>query len=197
MRFLVFLFVVVSMSASSDAKVADVTKQVASLAKKEWNTQVLPRLPRSTLTTPDFIGWETRLSDPIPQDWPRPSGRLVYYAHARGMNPMVLKDAEFVGPVWATIEVDLNSKKPPMLVRGAAQIRKLGMQGVRPLTAKEKSTLDVKVLENLAKQKPSQAELEKLRAYYSLQRSLGNVPEFAIDQNDDFFAWVDGEKSQR
>lgn len=175
---------------SVNASVSDVSKKAREIAEREWKARVVPRLQKTDLADPNQVTWSLRVSDPIPREWPPFSGHFLYYAHARGRSRM-FADIEIIGPVWAIIDLDPSAKAKPALTEQATRITKLGMQGLRPLTKQEKVALDPKVMELLTKKKLASREEGKLRGYYATQRKLGNVPEFAIDQNHDFFSWVE------
>jgi hypothetical protein len=88
--------------------------------------------------SPNYRFWEYRISPPFPAVWPPDgSGIIYYYAYAAAMNPNVLVDGEWLGPVWARVRVDLKDESMPRLEILTREIKELRIIGVRPLSAEE------------------------------------------------------------
>jgi hypothetical protein len=77
-----------------------------------------------------------RLSPPVPATWP-PTGKGGYYvyAFAAGARPSV-HDGEEVAAPWARAVIDGTNQR----VEDLGQLKRLGMQGVRPLSG---STVEI------------------------------------------------------
>jgi hypothetical protein len=167
---------------------------IEALFAQQWQAQVAPALPAPDLSRPGSISWMTRTSPPLPPEWPWQGGGLVYYAYARGMSPD-LRDGEYAGPVWGMAEQPGDAAAAPAFTPLPAEITRRGTQGVRPLTAQETETLQADPAALLAaagqeKAAGAAAAQEKLKAYYCLEKSLGNLPEPIPQRHAAFFAWL-------
>ncbi|WP_225413964.1 hypothetical protein [Stigmatella hybrida] len=163
-----------------------IVASVKAAAKKTWKESVDTR--RENPADAGFISWDTRLSDPLPMTWPLVEPTFAFYAYARGMNPMRLRDGEFVGPTWARITWSTHGQKLE-LIRLDTRLTSHGVQGVRPLRKEELEILRVKPLEVLLGPR-TKAEDQQLKSYYCLQRSVGNIPPEAVTAHAAFFEWL-------
>ncbi|MFP2924904.1 hypothetical protein ACLESO_06745 [Pyxidicoccus sp. 3LG] len=175
------------MSKNSPPDTAEVLAQVRAVAEQRWRESLAPRNVNPADAA--FIGWRTHVSDPFPMTWPSVDGTLVFYALARGMNPRVLRDGEHVGPTWARITWSARDEKTELTLLDV-RLESRGVQGVRPLRQEELEILEVKPLEALLGSRTAAAE-QQLKAYYRLQRSLGNIPSEAMTAHAAFFSWLD------
>ena len=84
---------------------------------------------------PDFTGWSSRLTPPLPEAWP-PDGlsTLFAYAYPCGFSPR-LHDAERIGAPWAQVARENDSCVRWTLLR--EEICEIGIQGFRPLNEEE------------------------------------------------------------
>jgi hypothetical protein len=165
---------------------AEVMAKVRAVAELEWKQSLAPK--NADPADAAFIGWRTDLSDPFPKTWPSVDGTLVFYAFARGMNPLVLRDGEFVGPTWARIIYSAQYKKTELTLLDL-RLESRGVQGVRPLSQDELELLKLKPLAALLGSRNAATE-QALKSYYRLQRSLGNVPAEAVTAHAAFFEWL-------
>ncbi|WNG20060.1 hypothetical protein [Cystobacter fuscus] len=172
---------------NSPPDTAEVMATVRAVAEQKWKESLAPRNANPADAT--FIGWRTYVSDPFPLTWPSVEGTLVFYAFARGMNPGVLRDGEFVGPTWARMTYSAQDKTTELTLLDV-RLESRGVQGVRPLRQEELEILKLKPLEALLGSRKAAAD-QKLKSYYCLQRSLGNIPSEAVTAHAAFFNWLD------
>jgi hypothetical protein len=163
-----------------------IVASVKAAAQKTWKESVETK--RGNPADAGFISWDTRLSDPLPMTWPLVEPTFAFYAYARGMNPMRLRDGEFVGPTWAKITWSTHGQKLE-LTRLDTWLTSHGVQGVRPLQKEELAILKVKPLEVLLGPR-TEAKDQQLKSYYCLQRSVGNIPPEAVTAHSAFFQWL-------
>ncbi|QRN93534.1 hypothetical protein JRI60_30670 [Archangium violaceum] len=175
------------MSKNSPPDTAEVMAKVRAVAEQKWKESLAPK--NANPADAAFIGWRTDISDPFPMTWPSVDGTLVFYALARGMNPQVLRDGEFVGPTWARITYSAQDKKAELTLLDV-RLESRGVQGVRPLRQEELEILKSKPLDFLLGSRTAAAD-QKLKSYYCLQRSLGNIPSEAVTAHAAFFKWLD------
>ncbi|MFP2908910.1 hypothetical protein ACLESD_28445 [Pyxidicoccus sp. 3LFB2] len=176
-----------NMSKNVPPDSAEIVAKVTALAEQKWKETLA--LKKGNPADAAFIGWQTRLSDPFPMAWPSVEQTLVFYALARGMNPMVLRDGEYVGPTWARIIYSARNHQAELTLLDD-RLESRGVQGVRPLRREEFEVLKRKPLELLLRERTADEE-QQLKAYYCLQRSLGNIPPEAVAAHADFFQWLD------
>ena len=82
--------------------------------------------------------WTYSICPGVPLDWPpNPDLFLIYYIYALGHAPRSLADGTYIAAPWAGIEVDTKRKSDPKFKLLLSKIRKIGIQGVRPLSKKE------------------------------------------------------------
>jgi hypothetical protein len=164
--------------------------EIDALFAREWQARMEAGLPAPGPGAPGFIGWSSRTTPPLPPRWPRQGKALVYYAYARGLSPE-LRDGEYAGPVWGMAEQAAGGA-PPAFTLLAGKIARAGTQGVRPLTAEETELLqaDPAALLDAAEAEAKGGAREKLRAYYCLEKELGNFPDPIPARHAAFFAWL-------
>jgi hypothetical protein len=118
--------------------VAQAMDSIRPLLEEKWKDlarTVLPFHPTQSEM------WNYRITVPFPAFWPPARGSpLVYYDVPYGIDPGRLADAELVGDPWARITVQTN--RPPRVELLEKKVVKLGTQGVRPITQKEKEIYD-------------------------------------------------------
>jgi hypothetical protein len=165
----------------------EVMAKVRAMAEQKWKESLAPR--NANPADAAFIGWRTDISDPFPMTWPSAEGTLVFYALARGMNPQVLRDGEFVGPTWARMTYSAQDKTTELTLLDV-RLESRGVQGVRPLRQEELEILELKPLDSLLGSRKATTD-QKLKSYYCLQRSLGNIPSEAVIAHTAFFEWLD------
>ncbi|MCP3140312.1 hypothetical protein [Pyxidicoccus xibeiensis] len=166
---------------------AAITAKVTAVAEQKWKESL--GLKMGNPADADFIGWQTALSAPFPMAWPSGDPTLAFYAFAWGMNPFVLKDGQYVGPTWARITHSPHDAKTELTLLDM-RLESRGVRGIRPLRQEELGILEVKPLEVLLGPRTKAGD-EKLKAYYCLQRSLGNLPSEAVAAHAAFFEWLD------
>ncbi|MGE6758266.1 hypothetical protein ACQKGO_09665 [Corallococcus interemptor] len=176
-----------SLPAPPPVDTVAIVASIKATAEKTWKESVDTQ--RGNPADAGFVSWSTRLSDPLPMTWPLVEPTFAFYAYARGMNPMRLRDGEFVGPTWARITWSAKDQKPE-LTRLDTKLTSHGVQGVRPLTKDEVETLKVKPLDLLLSPR-TKATDQQLKSYYCLQRSVGNIPPEAVTAHAAFFKWLD------
>lgn len=176
-----------SMSKNAPPDAAEIIAKVTDLAEQEWKKSLA--LKRGNPDDADFIGWETRLSAPFPLAWPSVEQTFAFYAVARGMNPFVLRDGEYVGPTWARITCSVQSQKTELTLLDT-RLESRGVQGVRPLRHEELDVLKLSPLDALLGTRTAATDAQ-LKAYYCLQLSLGNIPPEAVAAHAAFFKWLD------
>jgi hypothetical protein len=167
----------------------EVIAQVKAMAEQAWKASV--GTERGNPADAGFIFWDGRLSDPLPMTWPPVEPTFAFYAFARGMNPMTLRDGEYVGPTWARITWSARSRKMELTLLDT-RLTSLGVQGMRPLRQGELEILKLQPLEALLGPRTKAADAQ-LAAYYRLQRSLGNIPPEAVRAHAAFFEGLGGE----
>jgi hypothetical protein len=176
-----------SMSENSPLDTAELMAKVAAVAEQKWKESLAPK--KGSPAGADFIGWRTYISDPFPMMWPSMDRTFAFYAFARGMNPRALPGAEFVGPTWARITCSAQNKKTELTLLDV-QLKSHGVQGVRPLRQEELEILKLKPLDSLLGSRTETAD-QKLKSYYCLQLSLGNIPSEVVAAHAVFFKWLE------
>lgn len=80
------------------------------------------------------VVWQYRVSLPFPADWPY-KGVEFYYVYAAGQDLRnMIADGELIAGPWARIEITPNGQNFVVLTK---KLKKIGIQGVRPLNSKE------------------------------------------------------------
>jgi hypothetical protein len=176
-----------SMSKNAPPDAAEILAKATALAEQQWKESLA--LKPGNPADASFIGWETRLTAPFPMAWPSVEQTFAFYAVARGMNPGVLRDGEYVGPTWARITCSAQGLKLELTLLDT-RLESRGVQGVRPLRREEMEILKLKPLDALLGARTAATDAQ-LKAYYCLQRSLGNIPPEAVTAHAAFFTWLD------
>ena len=104
---------------------------------------------------------------------------------------MNLRDAEVEGPVWGAVTSVWNAKTNAWTSTFALltkTVKNSGTTGFRPLTAKE-SDLHASDPVTLFRDE-SVSGIDKLKRYYCLERTLGNIPDDAAKRHAAFFEWL-------
>ena len=164
-------------------------KEVTEIAKNKWHSLIQPNLPTIDLSKPGAIAWDTRMSDPYPVEWPSRKTGFVFYAYAFGRNSVRLKGAEYKGPAWGKLIVTSTDRGAPVFTMITRDLKAVGRVAVRPLLHNEIDILSHDPIQ-LIQFEPSEGRDRDLRAYYCLQKSIGNVPVEAIKDHEKFFAWL-------
>jgi hypothetical protein len=87
---------------------------------------------------PAGVSWDYYVSPPFPVQWPPDADhRLFYYIYAMGYSPQNLSDGSYISAPWGRIEVVRTKNIPPKFIRLSKKLRKIGIQGVRPINRKE------------------------------------------------------------
>jgi len=144
--------------------------------------------------------WNYRITVPFPAFWPPASENpLVYYAVPYGIDPGKLADAELVGAPWARIA--FHQSLPLRLELLEKKIVKLGIQGVRPITQKEKEiySSEKEITGYLAKLSSppdeSAPEVKQLRDFYRRWKSHNGVlADRLVEYHRSFFNWLMGKE---
>lgn len=167
--------------------------EVEALFQKNWDQHIKPQIPdekSSPQKTP--TSWSPRLTPPLPLEWPRTSQKIVFYSSMRGIDFANIADGENTGPVWAKITVGLIPGQKSHTLRFeliTTQFKKLGTQGVRPLSKSEIQILQSNPLQLLFST-PSQQDDRALKDYYCLQKAVGNLPQELLKLHPQFFKWL-------
>jgi hypothetical protein len=116
--------------------------QIEPIIKAEWaklNAGIPP-----VRSFKEFKSWSFAISPAIPAAWPpNGSGVVHYYAYARAVNPMMLMDGEFTAAPWARLTVDTTRQgSNPAIEILMTEVREIGIQPVRPITAKEQALFE-------------------------------------------------------
>jgi hypothetical protein len=145
------------------------------------------------------ILWTYQVSPPFPMDWfPAPTRRLCYYAYATGFSVQGgLADAVYVAAPWCRVIVDWAAESPPVLEHLSSHLRKIGIQGFRPITAAEKAVYDQagsvgRYLSGLTSIPEALApETRRLKAYYcTWSNHNGTVLPEIQAFHEGFFGWL-------
>ena len=158
--------------------------RVQALVEDKWQTMKVAR--------PLGMLWSARLSPPIPLEWPNKGRGLVFYAFARGLSLRDLRDGEYVGRVWSKVTVN-----PELGFEWVTKTLVVTEEvvGVRPLTSQEIEVLNVDPVQLLGQQ--SAENDKKIRAFYCLNKYLGNLPQEAVVAHPAFFRWLSCQEEQR
>lgn len=175
--------------ARGDAKLDSLKDQINAITEGKWNELIEPKLPRIEPSSSSFISWHLRLADPIPEEWPNNRHSLLFYAYARGQS-FGLRDGEYTGAVWARVTVSVTSESEPDFLLLTDRIREMGRIGVRPLAPEEVTILSADPIALLLNDRTSEND-KKIKAYYCLQRALGNIPNETEALHTSFFEWLD------
>ncbi len=166
---------------------------IRPLLEEKWK-DLARTVPRFQL--PQNEMWNYRIIVPFPAFWPpAPGNALVYYAILYGVNLGGLADAELVGAPWARITVQKDN--PPVVELLEKKVVKIGTQGVRPITQKEKEIYDsekavIGYLGKLCSQPGESApEVKTLRDFYRLWKSHNGVlADRLVEYHRAFFSWL-------
>jgi hypothetical protein len=166
---------------------------IRPLLEEKWKdlARTVPRFQ-----PPQNEMWNYRITVPFPAFWPPTQGNaLVYYAIPYGINLGRLADAELVGAPWARITVQKDN--PPQMEILEKKVVKIGIQGVRPITQKEKEIYDSEkaVIGYLGKLSSppddSTPEVKALRDFYRLWKSHNGVlADRLVEYHRAFFSWL-------
>ena len=163
---------------------------VENMARAKWEELMAPQYRKAKMGDPKFVSWSLKISPPIPNDWPLGKERSVtYYLSARGVNFGEVRDGEIEGSVWGSFSLELKDGAEPKFNEINDRIERKGIVGVRPLTDTEIKTLQTDPLP-LFKGKLSKKNEEKIKRFYCLQKSLGQIGEEIQGMNPIFFNWL-------
>jgi hypothetical protein len=147
---------------------------------------------RNKLGTEPGPSLSARLAPPMPQVWPPDGkGRYVVHAFAAGIRPG-LHDGEEVAAPWADWLIAGNSRT----VKDLGDLRRLGMQGVRPMQGDEGEvhrTADAAEQAVVAMTRTSRPKLTPLVKRYYCQWFFNNAVISAELQrlHPEFFQWLE------
>ena len=166
---------------------------VRSFVEEKWKDLAWTVPP---FQPPENEMWNYRITVPFPSFWPPASGNaLVYYAVPYGINLARLVDAEFVGAPWARITVQKDS--PPQVELLEKKVVKIGIQGVRPITQKEKEIYRSEKMvigylgEISSLPDDSAPEAKALRDFYGFWKSHNGVlADHLLEHHRAFFSWL-------
>jgi hypothetical protein len=140
---------------------------------------------------PSGATWIERMTPPVPRAWP-PDGKSGYvvYAFAAGMRGS-LHDGEEVAAPWAALAVQGGA----LSVKELGNLRRVGMQGVRPMQASEEEvgrTADAAQQALLTLTRSTQARPVPLIQRYYCQWFGNNVVIAGEVRalHPDFFKWL-------
>jgi hypothetical protein len=173
--------------------------KVEEVVKAEWEKMPKPLPPGADSPgSPDWVGWQYRLSPPFPAAWP-PDGEGVvcYYAYSTGFSPARLADAEVLGPVWARVKVDARGRSAPQLQILDRVIKEAGVIGVQPLGKNEvAASMDGDSAAEQIIQASTRTDAKPLatpliRQYYCAWNRNAGVAEAIRPFHPEFFKWLD------
>ena len=185
------------LTLSSHGGAAQAMDSVKPLLEEKWK-ELARRVPSFHSRQNEF--WSYRITLPFPAFWPPASENpLVYYAVPYGIDPGKLADAELVGAPWARIA--FHQSLPLRLELLEKKIVKLGIQGVRPITQKEKEiySSEKEITGYLAKLSSppdeSAPEVKQLRDFYRRWKSHNGVlADRLVEYHRSFFNWLMGKE---
>ena len=145
------------------------------------------------------VFWQYSISPPFPSRWPPDASlQLIYYVYAGGLSPRSLADGEYVAAPWGRVEVDRKGKNSPKFIPLTNKIKRIGIQGVRPLSEEETATYENKesteaFLANLtALPDKKEKSTAGLRKYYCTWAKLNGAIVTEIGSfHRGFFKWLD------
>ena len=188
---LIFLIVIVAVSMDANAKTKIsknlLIKDIEAIIDLEWKRTIEPGLPPPpSPDKPPGTVWQSRVTPPIPSEWPLNHNNVLFYAYARGINLNNLIDGEYVGGVWAKIAV---SPKPKLSLITNKLVQTTEIVGVRPLKSSEVEILGTDPIELIRRKRNAESD-KLLKAFYCLNESLGNIPNEVIERHSSFFSWL-------
>jgi hypothetical protein len=172
---------------------------------KDPFTQVLDSEWKKTISamhesspTPAFVSWDYYVSPPFPALWPPGADqRLYHYIYAMGLNPQSLADGTYISAPWGRLEIQRKGNTPPIFFRLEHELRKIGIQGVHPLSREESMIYKKKdVAETYLRALASlpddtHKDVGVLREYYCTWcRHNGAIAEEVRARHIPFFTWL-------
>ena len=154
-------------------------EKIQSLANMHWQQLEKPK--------GNSLVWQSSLSDPLPRYWPMHEQQLVFYLLAHAIDISQPTAGETILNVWAKIVTSGDAIVEFTLLQNT--LLPVERRGIRPLTSTELQILKVDPAKLLCEQDAA-ANL-KLKSYYQLQLTLGNIPQDMIANHRDFFNWLE------